>query len=684
MDTFEAATAEQQERAAKRVTDAAERRHDTEATLAKGNIALADTPQRVAARLDRLSRYHGEVQPVDPTALAEQDPTAVADASRMLEKIIGTEDYVHVRYLDAGVLAAKAVGRVSVRDVRGRVVGFGTGSLVSTQLLLTNHHVLTDAAVAGRSVVEFDFQDGLDGLPLPTVTLGLDPDRLFLADEDLDYALVALKATPEELAAFGWNPVIEAEGKAILGDFVTIVQHPSGEKKRVALRDNQVVGLPGDFMHYRADTKPGSSGSPVFNDQWEVVALHHAGVPAPGHPGEFVNEGVRISRVVADIRRRAAELPAAAQALITAMLAFSNDERTTVATAPATPTAPALTPAGVAAGAQAAAGTHAAAAALAGTAPEATAEAEADGTVRVTIPLEVRLRAGTAASGGEAVAIDPDYANRRGYDPDFLGTGPLSVPLPTVTGPASDDALPPLPYHHFSVVMNRARRLAAVTAVNIDGATSMRLARERDRWTFDPRLPADQQTGEEVYRDNPLDRGHLVRRLDPAWGAGQAEAKLANDDTFHFTNCTPQHADFNQEETTWQGLEDYVLDHADNRDLRVSVLTGPVLAEDDDEYRGVQLPRQYWKVVAMVRKDGTLSATAYLLSQEALLQGLEAAEDFSYGAYRTFQVPVRRVAALTSLDLGRLPAADPLDAPATPLESLAPPVPITGLSQVVL
>ena len=67
-----------------------------------------------------------------------------------------------------------------------------------------------------------------------------------------------------------------------------------------------------------------------------------------------------------------------------------------------------------------------------------------------------------------------------------------------------------------------------------------------------------------------------------------------------------------------------------------------------------------------------------------MLAGLEAADDFGYGAYRTFQVPVRRVAALASLDLGRLPSADPLDAQGTPLESLAAPVPITRLSQLVL
>jgi len=100
----------------------------------------------------------------------------------------------------------------------------------------------------------------------------------------------------------------------------------------------------------------------------------------------------------------------------------------------------------------------------------------------------------------------------------------------------------------------------------------------------------------------------------------------------------------------------------------VSVLTGPVLAGDDDAYRGAQLPRQYWKVVAMVKRSGALSVTGYLLSQAALLDELESTREFSYGAYRAFQVPVRRIAALTGLGLDQHVAADPLERlEATPL-----------------
>jgi endonuclease G len=614
VDSYELARERQREAAAERVNERAAERSEHEATLARpGGLAEADTPERIAKRLDRLNRHRG----------LEREPET------MIERIVNTADFVGIHYLDAGAAAARAIGRVNIRSAGGRVQGYGTGSLVSPALLLTNHHVLPDAETARNSVIEFNYQDGIDGRPLLAQVFPFDPDRFFLADEERDFALIAVRGSSEELAPFGFNRLIEAEGKAIIGEFVTIIQHPRGEKKQIALRENRIVDIPERFLHYTADTEPGSSGSLAFNDEWEAVALHHASVPAPQHRdiGGFVNEGIRISRIVEFIK--AAPLGPEQRALADGVFA---------------------PPASVEA--------------VAPPSPRPVPATQPGQEVTITVPLQITVRVGGGGIEPEAITIDPDYSSRGGYDPAFLAKPlPLPVPAPELAEVAS----PELRYHHFSIVMHRRRALALFTAVNIDGKSARRPRRESDRWILDPRLPASEQTGEAVYRDNPLDRGHLVRRLDPAWGSEEL-AKAANDDTFHFTNATPQHHDFNAGDTLWLGLEDYVLENADTADLAVSVLTGPVLADDDDAYRGVQLPRQFWKVVAMVKQSGELSVTGYLLSQAALLDGLETAEEFSYGAYRTFQVPVRRIAALTGLGLEPHIAADPLERyEATPL-----------------
>jgi endonuclease G, mitochondrial len=233
------------------------------------------------------------------------------------------------------------------------------------------------------------------------------------------------------------------------------------------------------------------------------------------------------------------------------------------------------------------------------------------------------------------------------------------VPLASTNSLAKKEPKYLLPYYHFTVVQNKARKLAIYTAVNIDGKTRQKPKRQDDRWFFDPRIPKEEQTGQAVYERNPLDLGHLVRRLDPAWGSTAKTAKLANDDTFHFTNCTPQHKDFNRNKTSWAGLEDYILTNAANLHFKANVFTGPVIDKNDDAYEGVQLPRQFWKVVTMVKKDGQLSATAYLLSQEHLIEGLAPREAFAYGAYKTYQVPVKKVEKLSGLSFG-LVHADPL------------------------
>lgn len=245
-----------------------------------------------------------------------------------------------------------------------------------------------------------------------------------------------------------------------------------------------------------------------------------------------------------------------------------------------------------------------------------------------------------------------DYEGRQGYSRTFLED--FEVPHPRLTGVREDDAAPlsddsgtELKYQHFSVVMSKSRRLALYVACNINGGCSKRIRRGKDRWSLDPRMDEQYQIGEELYADNKLDRGHLVRREDPVWGE-KKEAAIANQDTFHFTNCSPQHAQFNQR--TWLGLEDYILQNSRAHQLHVTVFTGPVFRDDDPEYRGVQLPREYWKVVA-VRTEGRHSATAYMISQSELLETLRA---FGFGRYKTYQVSLGQIEQLTNLDFGEL------------------------------
>jgi endonuclease G len=278
------------------------------------------------------------------------------------------------------------------------------------------------------------------------------------------------------------------------------------------------------------------------------------------------------------------------------------------------------------------------------------------------INRRVLVTAPGTAGGEERRPATPDVSQRKGYNPAFLGDD-ISVPLPVVPdakliAPVDGEVHGELKYTHFSIVMHKDRRLPFFTACNIDGQSLYNFPRGRDRWYLDTRLVdhTNHQIGEDLYARNPLDRGHLVRRLDPAWGASREEAKEAEVDTFFFTNCSPQHSQLNQR--TWLSLEDYVLGNASTHDLKVSVFTGPVMSEADRRYRSVQIPDEFWKVVAILNSfTGQLSATAYLLSQADHLDDLE----FVFGEFRTYQVTISEIERKTGLSFGDLSTYDPMD-----------------------
>ena len=279
---------------------------------------------------------------------------------------------------------------------------------------------------------------------------------------------------------------------------------------------------------------------------------------------------------------------------------------------------------------------------------------------------QVRV-AGLAPTAGEgeagAVEAVPDLsAGRPGYQSDFLGSDNFSVPLPEIPQSLTSKIAPVkgrtdglLTYLHFSICMRADRRLPFFTAVNIDGDKLFNFTRGTDRWYKDPRLmDQEHQIGGELYEGNALDRGHLVRRLDPTWGDSRKEARQAEEETFFFTNCSPQHSQLNQR--TWLSLEDYILSNAATQGLKVTVFSGPVMKDSDDEYREVKLPKEFWKVAVVINNlSGELSATGYMLSQKDLIGNLE----FVYGQFRTYQVPISQIEDDTGLAFN-LSGVDPL------------------------
>ena len=642
--------------------------------------------KRWLARNLTRDRARAAVLEADAHGMPRRPPETVR--SLALERIIGSPDLLDINYLELAIAVGRAVCRVRLSD------GAATAFLVGPQILLTNNHVIDSAPAARAAVGQFDYQDNQAGELLPAQTFELAPELFFATDATLDFTLVGVAGTSSQgrpLTGYPWLPLIGQLGKADLGDPVNIIQHPRGGLKQIALRNNQIIDIPEgkrDFLYYTTDTEPGSSGSPCFNDQWELIALHHSGVPrmrndqilkkdgTPWREGAddpalidwIANEGVRVSAIVDAIR--VAALPVSQQALRDRMLSEAAPNPVEVARAQADggPATGGTEPAGSARSASI-------------TVP-LTITVSLGGAATPTLTIATPARPGSvepAATGDvritEAVVIDPDWTTRQGYDPHFLG---VEVPLPVLSPAmkAKTVQVPPefrkesdkytLHYHHYSLAMHKQRRFAWFSAAIIDGDHRFSLPDRDDKWFIDPRIdpakPPKFQCGEELYATASTDRGHLTRYLDVAWGATRAEAIAATNDTFHFTNCCLQLSGFNQGKSRWQGLEIYLLENKARKEKRrMAVMTGPVLDKHDPVYRNphmsysIPAPLAFWKVCALERADGTLSVTGFVLGQQDIagLPGFE--EKFDVTAA---QVTLADLERRTGLSFGALKQHD--------------------------
>ena len=660
------------------------------------SVLAAEFRQRVEASRKAREDVRANVDAGHPLD-AEPDQNRVGEyMSRQIamnlpgaEALVGSSnDLQAIWFLVRGAQVRRAVAIVEVNLPNASERG--TGFMISPHLFMTNQHVIQDAASAKATQIAFDFERDERGLPLPQTIYQLDPDRLalFSPETELDYAIIALGSRLQgeaNVADLGYCTLSNRSDKHAIGMNVNIIQHPSGLPKMVALRNNILTYRTSRTLLYETDTESGSSGSPVFNDFWELVALHHFGAPflelrdEAGKPiPKNVNEGVRVSSIYADLAAKIQNLSGPKRALLREALADDKQG------APA-PGVHVLTP-------PRAATPAAESAAIIGVSAMPNYANE----MRITVPVEVTVRVGgqsadiktlataaapakTLTSAAEALHIDQNYDSRKGYDSKFIAG--VTIPLPTpnatlakqVASLHSDQpagAGGELKYEHFSVKLNKSKQIAIFTATNIDGKTFLNVdratgqvsgAEEGDKWFLDPRVDSGFYLGQAFYGEwsDYFDRGHLTRRTDPTWGTPEI-AERANADTFHFTNCSPQHFRFNESAKFWQGAERYVLENgvlASDSKTHITVFQGPIFNTQIDLSAGpVQIPSSFFKVIVWKGKSG-LKSVGLVVDQLALLsetrKSLGQPKDLPSVNVTHWRVSIATIEQRTGLSFGK-------------------------------
>jgi Trypsin-like peptidase domain/Effector-associated domain 1 len=278
-----------------------------------------------------------EANPTNPRLMALAEAWQLApvrpETRDALERIISEE----AGFLDItrwrerlGALEGQ-VGRVEVTVPDGVIKG--TAFLVGPDVCITNYHVLErviEGAVApSQTVVRFDYKRSGDGVvlndgtehrvpdhdwlidasPPSPVDSMVDPGDQLPAEDQLDYAVFRLTGEPGEESIGGPAAGPQAPKRGWIGSAATaepfsaestmfVLQHPKGEPLKLAF--GPVSGLNGNStrVHYRVNTEPGSSGSPCFNRNLELAAVHHGGDPdfAVGHLAQY-NEAVPLSAI---------------------------------------------------------------------------------------------------------------------------------------------------------------------------------------------------------------------------------------------------------------------------------------------------------------------------------------------------------------------------------------------------
>jgi V8-like Glu-specific endopeptidase len=235
----------------------------------------------------------GQLRSVEAPSLNDEIDWRNLNSGSTLEKIIGKiSTLLPISFLETGLKRSRSVVRILCSDKT-----VATGFVIKTNLLVTNHHVLPSATLAQSAIIQFNFQKTASGLDAEIDQMKLLPEKFFCTSEQDDLTVVMING----LISSKWEEIRIETIKLSAQERVFIIQHPGGGDKQIALGSNLVVYSDNDRVQYLTDTLPGSSGSPVFNDKWQVVAIHHSGgyITEPNTSQLYYrNEGIHISRLI--------------------------------------------------------------------------------------------------------------------------------------------------------------------------------------------------------------------------------------------------------------------------------------------------------------------------------------------------------------------------------------------------
>lgn len=286
-------------------------------------LQMADSPQVDVVRAAMRDISSGRVS-------SKEAQAHLGSVSFEQLKVTDRTDMVPFSYLRAGATVGLSVARVQVPAYSdGQPVLFenrprlslGTGWLATADLLITNHHVVNcrDGVISSESdlrlqaektTVQFDYETPDSRAPGESVAR---LEAWSPMNGLLDYAVLRLSNKQDAKAR---PPLSLRRGRLVLPPdpesypSLNIIQHPSGGPKMLAFRNNRLAKVEDTDLWYFTDTERGSSGSPVLDDNWQVVGLHKkwgwvTGIKYyQGKTAAWANVGTQVIDILADLESR--------------------------------------------------------------------------------------------------------------------------------------------------------------------------------------------------------------------------------------------------------------------------------------------------------------------------------------------------------------------------------------------